>query len=38
VTNRLSVCGGLNVLGPWEVALLEGVALWEEVNLYRGGL
>ena len=22
-------CGGLNTLGPWEVALLEGVALLE---------
>jgi hypothetical protein len=24
-------CGGLNMFGPWEVALLEGVALLEEV-------
>ena len=28
---RESVCDGLNILGPWEVALLGGVALLEEV-------
>jgi hypothetical protein len=28
---RISVCDGLNMLGPWEVALLGGVALLEEV-------
>jgi hypothetical protein len=27
-------CGGLNMLGPWEVALLGGVALLEEVHHY----
>jgi hypothetical protein len=30
-------CGGLNMLGPWEVALLGGVALLEEVLLCRLG-
>jgi hypothetical protein len=27
-----SQCGGLSMLGPWEVALLGGVALSEEVH------
>ena len=27
----LGQCGGLNKLGPWEVALLGGVALLKEV-------
>ena len=27
----VSPCGGLNMLGPWEVALLGGVALLKEV-------
>jgi hypothetical protein len=31
-------CGGLNVLAPWEVTLLGGVALLEEVCHYVGGL
>jgi hypothetical protein len=30
--------GGLNMLGPWEVALLGGVALLEEVCHCGGGL
>ena len=31
-------CDGLNMLGPWEVALLGGVALLEEGHHYGGGL
>ena len=30
-TRTLLTCGGLNVLGLWEVALLGGVALLEEL-------
>ena len=30
--------GGLNILGPWEVALIGGVALLEEVCPCGGGL
>ena len=29
--NNETVCGGLNMLGPWEVALLGGVTLLDEV-------
>ena len=31
-------CGGLNMFGPWEVALLGGVALLEEMWYCVGGL
>jgi hypothetical protein len=31
-------CGDLNMLGPWEVALLEGMALLEEVCHFGDGL
>ena len=31
-------CDGLNMLGPWEVALLGGVTLLEEVRHWVGGL
>ena len=31
-------CGGLNMLGPWEVTLLGDVALLEEVCHCVGGL
>jgi hypothetical protein len=31
IKKRLSKCGGLNMLGPWKVAILGGVALLEEV-------
>jgi hypothetical protein len=31
-------CSGWNMLGPWEMALLEGVALLEEVCYCVGGL
>lgn len=33
---RASLCGGLKMLGPREVALLGGVALLGEVSLVRG--
>jgi hypothetical protein len=32
------MCGGLNMLGPWEVTLLGSVALLEEVSHRVGGL
>jgi hypothetical protein len=35
---RVRGCGGLNMLGQWEVALLRGMALLEEVCLWVGGL
>ena len=31
-------CGGLNMLGPWGVALLGCVALLEEMSLVRGSV
>lgn len=31
-------CGGLNMLGPWDVALFRGVALLEQVCHCVGGL
>ena len=31
ISFSLTLCGGLNTLGPWVVALLGGVALLEEV-------
>jgi hypothetical protein len=34
---HLRCCGGLNMLGPWEVALLGGGALLEKVCHYGGG-
>ena len=36
LSKHSSRCGGLNVLGSWEVALLGGVVLLEEVS-HRGG-
>jgi hypothetical protein len=44
VVKKLSNCGGLNMLGPWEMALLrglvveEGVALLKEVHHCESGL
>jgi hypothetical protein len=36
-SSPLTHCGGLNTLGPREVALLGGVALLEEVHHCGGG-
>ena len=27
----ITMCGGFNTLGPWEVALIRGVTLLEEI-------
>ena len=38
LVNDLSGYGGLNVLGPWKVALFGGIALLEEVCHCGSGL
>jgi hypothetical protein len=33
-----STCGGLNMLDPWEVALLGDVACWNRCGLFGGSM
>jgi hypothetical protein len=35
---KVTLCGSLNMFNPWEVALLRGVALLEEVCHCEGRL
>jgi hypothetical protein len=38
VKTTIDSCGSLNMLGPWETALLEGVALLEDCGLIGGSV